>query len=152
MRRTTSMAAVVVILLCAPVFDAQNGTQAPDLPIDEVTTTIRTLREELGALASSVANVDNVKPVPASEASEDFESGTLANWRIDQIGAGGWFSYSNGKTPPDLSRSDPNFPFEVPDPPQGKFAAVTDTNGPGRRILSGYASPRLTIKVRCAQV
>jgi len=28
-----------------------------------------------------------------------------------------------------------NLPFDVPNPPQGKFAAVTDMNGPGRRIL-----------------
>jgi hypothetical protein len=89
----------------------------------------------LGALAPSVAIADSVKAVPASKASEDFESGTLASWQIDHTGAGSWFSYTNGKTPPDPSRSDPNFPFEVPDPPQGKFAAVTDENGPGRRIL-----------------
>jgi hypothetical protein len=43
--------------------------------------------------------------------------------------------YTNGKTPPDRARSDPIVPFEVPDPPHGKFAAVSDTNGPGRRIL-----------------
>jgi hypothetical protein len=105
---------------------------------NEITTTIQSLRKELGALAPSapsIATVESAKPVPASKASEDFESGTLANWRVDQSGAGGWFSYSNGKTPPDPSRSDPNIPFDVPDPPQGKFAAVTDTNGPGRRIL-----------------
>jgi hypothetical protein len=112
---------------------------------NEITTTIESLRKELGALAPPIATVENgtraagggagATPVPASKASEDFESGTLANWRIDQSGAGGWFSYSNGKTPPDPSRSDSNIPFDVPDPPQGKFAAVTDTNGPGRRIL-----------------
>src|SRR6185436_7227889 len=39
------------------------------------------------------------------------------------------------KMPPDPSRSDANFPFDIPDPPQGKFAAVTDANAPGRRIL-----------------
>ena len=37
--------------------------------------------------------------------------------------------------PPDPAQSDPNVPFDVPDPPQGKFAAVTDMNGPGTRIL-----------------
>jgi hypothetical protein len=66
---------------------------------------------------------------------DDFESGTLASWKIERSGAGGWFVYTNGKTPPNPSESDPNVPFAVPEPPQGKFAAVTDMNGPGRRIL-----------------
>jgi hypothetical protein len=110
------------------------GTDAPGLRY-EVTTTIASLRKELGAVATSIATVDSVKAVPASKASEDFESGTLANWRVEQRGAGGWFSYSNGKAAPDAARSDPNVPFDVPDPPQGKVAAVTDANGPGRRIL-----------------
>jgi hypothetical protein len=66
---------------------------------------------------------------------DDFESGTLASWKIERSGAGGWFVYANGKTAPNPPESDPNIPFAVPDPPQGKFAAVTDMNGPGRRIL-----------------
>ena len=66
---------------------------------------------------------------------DDFESGTLAGWKIERSGVGGWFVYTNGKTPPNPSESDPNFPFDVPNPPQGKFAAVTDMNNPGRRIL-----------------
>lgn len=110
------------------------GADAPGLR-NEVTTTRQSLRDELGPLAPSIATVERVDPVPASKANEDFESGTLANWRVEQSGAGSWFSYSNGKTPPDRSRSDPNFPFDVPDPPQGRFAAVSDENGPGRRIL-----------------
>ena len=81
-------------------------------------------------------------PLPAARGQQqkaividDFESGTLASWKIERSGAGGWFVYTNGKTPPNASESDPNFPFAVPNPPQGKFAAVTDMNGPGRRIL-----------------
>ena len=66
---------------------------------------------------------------------DDFESGTLTSWKIERSGAGGWFVYTNGKTSPNPPESDPNIPFAVPDPPQGKFAAVTDMNGPGRRIL-----------------
>ena len=46
-----------------------------------------------------------------------------------------WFVYEDGKSPPDPPHSDPNVPFDVPDPPQGKFAAVTDMDGPGTRIL-----------------
>jgi hypothetical protein len=66
---------------------------------------------------------------------DDFESGTLSSWKIERSGAGGWFVYTNGKTAPNPPESDPNVPFAVPDPPEGKFAAVTDMNGPGRRIL-----------------
>jgi hypothetical protein len=82
---------------------------------------------------------------------DDFESGSLANWKIAGSGAGAWFVYTDGKTPPNASESDPNFPFSVPNPPQGKFAAVTDMNGPGRRILyrdvelDGRYTLRLTV-------
>ena len=82
---------------------------------------------------------------------DDFESGTLGSWKIEASGAGGWFVYSNGKIPPKPSESDPNFAFAVPNAPQGKFAAVTDMNGPGRRILyrdvklDGRYTLRLTV-------
>ena len=82
---------------------------------------------------------------------DDFESGTLASWKIERSGSGGWFVYTNGKTPPNPAESDPNIPFAVPDAPQGKFAAVTDMNGPGRRILyrdvklDGRYTLRLTV-------
>ena len=82
---------------------------------------------------------------------DDFESGTLSSWKIERAGAGGWFAYTSGKASPSPSESDPNIPFAVPDPPQGKFAAVTDMNGPGRRILyrdvklDGRYTLRLTV-------
>src|SRR3954463_13271192 len=66
---------------------------------------------------------------------DDFESGALTGWRAVGGGSGGWFIYTDGSTAPDPSRSDPKVPFDLPDPPQGKFAAVADTNGPGTRIL-----------------
>ena len=102
---------------------------------NEITTTIETLRKELGDVATALATATRAKSTPASQADEDFESGTLAKWQVDRNGAGGWFVYSDGKKPPDPSQSDPNFPFDVPNPPQGKFAAVVDANAPGRRIL-----------------
>jgi D-alanyl-D-alanine carboxypeptidase len=66
---------------------------------------------------------------------DDFESGALAGWRAVRGGSGGWFVYTNGSKAPDPARSDPSVPFVLPDPPQGRFAAVSDTNGPGTRIL-----------------
>ncbi len=66
---------------------------------------------------------------------DDFESGAITDWQAVGSGFGGWFVYTNGQEAPDPAQSDPNVPFDLPDPPQGKFAAVTDMNGPGTRIL-----------------
>jgi CubicO group peptidase (beta-lactamase class C family) len=66
---------------------------------------------------------------------DDFESGAITGWQAVGSGSGGWFVYSNGHKAPDPAQSDPNVPFDLPDPPQGRFAAVTDMNGPGTRIL-----------------
>jgi hypothetical protein len=101
----------------------------------EAASTIQSLRKELGARATPLSVIPKAAPVAAARAADDFEAGTLANWIVDRRGAGSWFVYTNGKTPPEPSQSDPNIPFDVPDPPQGKFAAITDMNGPGRRIL-----------------
>jgi hypothetical protein len=49
---------------------------------------------------------------------EDFESGAITNWQAVGGGSGGWFVYSNGHKPPDPAQSDPNAPFDVPDPPR----------------------------------
>ena len=85
------------------------------------------------------AAADAVKvPVRTAEGMfvmDDFESGALTGWRAVGGGSGGWFVYSNGSGAPDPAESDPNVPFDVPDAPQGRFAAVTDMNGPGTLIL-----------------
>src|SRR5215218_8199066 len=65
---------------------------------------------------------------------DDFESGALIGWRAVGGGSGGWFVYTDGSKAPDPARSDANVAFVVPDPPRGRFAAVSDTNGPGTRI------------------
>jgi D-alanyl-D-alanine carboxypeptidase len=72
---------------------------------------------------------------PRTVVVDDFESGAIADWQAVGSGSGGWFVYADGHKPPDPAQSDPNVPFEVPDPPQGRFAAVTDMDGPGTRIL-----------------
>jgi D-alanyl-D-alanine carboxypeptidase len=72
---------------------------------------------------------------PRAIVMDDFESGAIAGWQAVGSGSGGWFVYANGHKAPDPAQSDPNAPFDVPNPPQGKFAAVTDMNGPGTRIL-----------------
>jgi hypothetical protein len=98
---------------------------------NEVTTAIASVRTELGAEAAAIAaSADPVGAAPASQASDDFETGTLAGWQIDRRGPGGWFTYSDGKKPPSPEFSDPGVPFDVPQPPQGKFAAIAQHNGP----------------------
>jgi hypothetical protein len=72
---------------------------------------------------------------PRTVVVDDFESGAIADWQAVGSGSGGWFVYADGHAAPDPAQSDPNVPFDVPDPPQGRFAAVTDMNGPGTRIL-----------------
>ena len=66
---------------------------------------------------------------------DDFESGSLTGWKAVGGGSGGWFVYTDGGRAPDPARSDPNAPFDLPDPPGGRFAAVADSDGPGTRIL-----------------
>jgi D-alanyl-D-alanine carboxypeptidase len=72
---------------------------------------------------------------PRTVVVDDFESGAIADWQAVGSGSGGWFVYADGHQAPDPAQSDPNVPFDVPDPPQGRFAAVTDMDGPGTRIL-----------------
>jgi D-alanyl-D-alanine carboxypeptidase len=72
---------------------------------------------------------------PSAVVVDDFESGAITDWQAVGGGSGGWFVYADGHQAPDPAQSDPNAPFDVPDPPQGRFAAVTDMNGPGTRIL-----------------
>jgi D-alanyl-D-alanine carboxypeptidase len=72
---------------------------------------------------------------PRTTVVDDFESGAITAWQAVGSGAGGWLVYVDGHKAPDPAHSDPNVPFAVPDPPHGRFAAVTDMNGPGTRIL-----------------
>jgi D-alanyl-D-alanine carboxypeptidase len=106
----------------------------------------RTSAAVVGALIVSVAlslllaagGHESKVPVRAADGMfvmDDFESGALTGWRAVGSGSGGWFVYSNGSKAPDPAQSDPNVPFDLPHPPQGRFAAVTDMNGPGTLIL-----------------
>jgi D-alanyl-D-alanine carboxypeptidase len=72
---------------------------------------------------------------PRTIVMDDFESGAITNWQAIGSGSGSWFVYADGHTAPDPAQSYPDVAFDLPDPPQGKFAAVTDMNGPGTRIL-----------------
>ncbi len=77
---------------------------------------------------------DEAKPLTNG----DFETGDLAGWTAEVVDSswGDWFIYVDGDTAP--SSGDRRYSynvFELPDPPQGMFAAATDSNGSGRYIL-----------------
>ena len=65
----------------------------------------------------------------------DFETGDLTGWSTQSWGSGDWFVYEDGTIQPDPSLADPNYPFVMPDPPQGDFAAVSDMSYTGVRFL-----------------
>lgn len=74
------------------------------------------------------------KPAPAITI-DDFESGTLAGWTLERRGTGSWFTYQNGRQPPDPKQSNGFVPFNMPNAPQGKVAAVADAQGPGMQMM-----------------
>lgn len=84
-------------------------------------------------LLCSLLGACSVAPRPVLV--DDFESGDLSKWRVSKQGDGNWFTYRDGTVPPVPAASDPHVAFAVPMPPQGKFAAVSDMKGPGRRVL-----------------
>jgi hypothetical protein len=81
----------------------------------------------------------------------NFETGDFQGWRTTHTGSGAWHVYSDATTPPNPADSDPNFPFSVPRPPEGRFAAVTDMSAPGTRMLyrdvkpGDHAALRMTV-------
>jgi D-alanyl-D-alanine carboxypeptidase len=119
------------------------GTRVSQMPVNPIQHlgALRGVKGRRSAVAALVVLVAlssvlvGCQARPRMIVMEDFESGAITNWQAVGGGSGGWFVYSNGHKPPDPAQSDPNVPFDVPDPPQGRFAAVTDMNGPGTRIL-----------------
>jgi hypothetical protein len=65
----------------------------------------------------------------------NFERGNLTGWHARSRGSGAWYVYADGTKPPNPAETDPNVPFNVPSPPEGRYAAVTDMTAPGARIL-----------------
>lgn len=90
----------------------------------------------VGALLLGVLPGGGLFGAPTPVLIEDFESGTLDGWLLDCRGHGCWYPYDDGATSPLVGEaSDPENPFAMPDPPQGEFAAATDTAAEGTRIL-----------------
>lgn len=72
---------------------------------------------------------------PPALSNGNFEAGDFQGWASESRGDGDWVVYEDGTTPPDPSISDPNPPFEMPDPPEGQYAAVADMDGSGVHFL-----------------
>ena len=87
---------------------------------------------EDNAVAASAPVTSSVR---ASVANWNFERGNLLGWHTRSYGSGAWYVYHDGTTPPNPAETDPDVPFAVPAPPEGRYAAVTDMNAPGARIL-----------------
>lgn len=79
-------------------------------------------------------------PRPATVV-DDFESGTLTGWTLAHTGNGSWFVYRDGRQAPDPKQSNAFVPFNMPNPPQGTFAAVSDALGPGMELMYRDITP-----------
>ncbi len=109
-------------------------------------------------LANAARDADAVgKPAASTKAADsratnwNFERGDLSGWHTRARGSGAWYAYADGKRPPNPAETDPEVPFDVPAPPEGRYAAVTDMTAPGARILyrdvtlDGRARLRFTV-------
>jgi hypothetical protein len=76
----------------------------------------------------------------------NFERGDLTGWHTRSRGSGAWYAYADGTKPPNPAETDPDVAFNVPQPPEGRYAAVTDMTAPGARIL--YRNVKLDRRVK----
>jgi len=121
------------------------GTRVSEMPVNPIhhLGVLRGVRDRRGAVAAAAVVAFVVlssvlvgcQARPRTIVVEDFESGAITGWQAVGSGSGGWLVYADGHKAPDPAQGDPDVPFDVPDPPQGRFAAVTDANGPGTHIL-----------------
>jgi hypothetical protein len=92
----------------------------------------------IGLLIAAVAVLLAV-PAPSDAAAAtvvngDFESGTLAGWRLHRAtGAGSWFAYRDTDAPIGRKRKPPADPVQPP--PQGAYAAIADQANPDTLVL-----------------
>ena len=85
-------------------------------------------------VGGAAENLDSPKPLTNG----DFETGDLSGWTADVVDSswGNWFIYEDGDTAPSSDDRIYSYNvFELPDPPQGTYAAASDSAGAGRYIL-----------------
>jgi D-alanyl-D-alanine carboxypeptidase len=130
-----AVAGLAVLASCTGTGTGSPTTSGRREPVGTLVTEAPTAETTPTAAYDDPTTATADRPGPVGIVMDDFESGTLAGWRSASSGSGGWYVYADGNTAPDPALSDPNAPFEVPDPPQGEHAAVIDVAGPGTRIL-----------------
>jgi hypothetical protein len=126
--------ALVVLLLSAC---SDSAEEAADTTLAPTTTEAATTTTT--APTTTVApTTTGIHGTPELLGNGDFETGDLTEWTTKSYarGYGGWFVYEDGTTPPtDTPRLYDHNTFEVSDPPQGQYAAVTDGTSEGLYIL-----------------
>jgi CubicO group peptidase (beta-lactamase class C family) len=114
------------------------------MPTRRLATVARALILAVALSLLTAACKEDVKTLMPAEdgviVMEDFESAALSDWKTVVGGSGRWFIRTSGKKARDSAPSSPQGPV-LPDPPEGKSAAVSESNGPGTRIL--YRDVRL---------
>lgn len=136
---------VLVVLLLAACSDssdeAANTTVAPSTTIAATTTTVApttsiTTTSTVATTTTTTAATTTTRGPSVSLSNGGFESGDFTGWSTDSWGGhGDWFVYEDGTMSPDPSMTDPDVPFNVPEPPEGQYAAVTDMDYSGAHFL-----------------
>ena len=137
---------LVVLLLLASCDDTADDsattTAAPTTTTTADTTT-----------TASTTTQPTVTPLEGPRILEngDFETGDLTGWTMETFGDGEWLVYEDGLTPPDPkylpsghAGSAVGTPFELPDPPQGRYAAVVDSSASGGGVRFLYRDIQVT--------
>lgn len=127
LRRLILFASVVLLLpSCSDTAD-----DSTDTTLTETTTPAPATTTEAPVMTAAVATGDPPSPL----VNGDFETGDLEGWTTETSSGGRWLIYEDGTVPPDPQYSDKGEPFDMPDPPQGRYAAVTDMNELGIHFL-----------------
>jgi hypothetical protein len=144
--RQLTLLVLVVLALAAcgdSAGDAAETTLAPATTTTAATTT-----------TTSTTTQPPATPLEGPRILEngDFETGDLTGWTMETFRDGEWLVYEDGLTPPDPKYSPPDSegigfegkPFELPDPPQGRYAAVTDSSWAGAGVRYLYRDIEVT--------
>lgn len=132
---TTSTASTAATTTAAPTTITTTAPTTTTTAASTTTTTIATTTtQQTATLLEGPRILEN----------GDFETGDLTGWTMETFGDGEWLLYEDGLTqpdpkylPPGVAGSAAGMPFELPDPPQGRYAAVVDSSpgGGGVRFL-----------------
>lgn len=120
--RTVAASAAVIFVLGACGSDSDDTTVDTEATVEDARSAVTEATEDAGT------------EDPPILSNGDFETGDLTGWSMETWGNGEWVVYEIGTTPPEPWASDiPD--LDVPDPPQGRYAAVSLHDYSGVRFL-----------------